>query len=109
MGIVIDVKESGKFENSDRSFIDYDEIDPLLNGIDYISKIKSDTTRLSNFEAIYKTKGNFNVVTFSSSGKIDAAVKSGYIRPATAYLSLQQLINLRELVQKAKQKLDSLK
>jgi len=40
---------------------------------------------------------------------VEAAVKSGYIRPATAYLSLQQLLELRGLVEQAKQKLDSVK
>src|SRR4030042_5710251 len=49
MGIVIEVKESGRFENSERSFIDYDEASALLNGIDYISKVKADATRLRNF------------------------------------------------------------
>ena len=109
MGIVIEVKESGRFENSERSFIDYDEVSALLNGIDYISKVKADATRLGNFEAIYKTKGDFNVVTFSSSGKVDAAVKSGYIRPATAFLSLEQRGKLRGVILQAKEKLDSLK
>ena len=109
LGVVIDVKESGRFENSDRSFVDYDEVEALLKGIDYISKVKADATRLGSFEAIYKTKGDFNVITFSSSGKVEAAVKSGYIRPATAYLSLQQLVELRGLILQAKQKLDSLK
>ena len=109
LGVVIDVKESGRFKHSDRSFVDYDEVEALLKGIDYISKVKADATRFGNFEAIYKTKGDFNVITFSSSGKVEAAVKSGYIRPATAYLSLQQLGELRGLISQAKQKLDSLK
>jgi len=105
-GIVIEVTES--VGRSDRSFIDYDEIDALLKGIDYICKIRPDATRLANFEAIYKTKGDVSVTTFSSSGKIDAAVKSGYIGSATAYFSLQQLAEFKGLIAKAKQKLDSL-
>lgn len=109
IGIVIEVKQSGRFENSDRSFIDYDEVEPLLKGIDYIAKVKPDVTRLGNFEATYKTKGNFEATTFSSSGKVEAAVKSGYLRGATAYLSLQQLAELRGVISQAKQKLDSLK
>ena len=108
-GIVIEVKESGRFERSGRSFIDYDEVGPLLKGINYIAKVKPEVTRLGNFEAIYKTKGDFKVITFSSSGKVDAAVKSGYIGSATAYLSLQQLNQLRDLISQAKKKLDSLK
>lgn len=109
LGIVIEVKESGRSENSDRSFIDYDEVEPLLKGIDYIAKVKADATRLGNFGAIYKTEGEFSVITFSSSGKVEAAVKSGYIRTATAYLLLQQLGELRNMIAQAKQKLDLLK
>lgn len=108
-GVVIEIKESGRLENTDRSFIDYDEVDSLLKGIDYISKATADVTKLSQFEATYKTKGYFRATTYSSSGKIDAAVSSGYIRPATAFLSLQQLGELRAIIAQAKQKLDSVK
>lgn len=109
LGVVIEVKESDRLQTSDRSFIDYDEIDPLIKGINYISKTTSNVTKLGSFEAIYKTKGDFSAIVFSSSGKIEGAVKSGNIRPATAYLSLEELDNLRDLVIQAKQKLDSLK
>lgn len=108
-GVAIEIKESGRLENTDRSFIDYDEVDSLIKGIDYISKATSDITKLGQFEATYQTKGYFRVTTFSSSGKIDAAVSSGYIRPATAFLSLQQLAELRAIIAQAKQKLDSVK
>jgi len=109
-GVLIEIKESGRLENKDRSFIDYDEVDALLKGLDYISKATADVTKLGQFEATYKTKGNFSATTYNnSSGKIAAAVKSGYIRPATAFLSLEQLNNLRDLIVQAKQKLDSTK
>ncbi|WP_169704404.1 hypothetical protein [Candidatus Kuenenia stuttgartiensis] len=49
------------------------------------------------------------MTTFDSSGKIDAAVSSGYIRPATAFVSLQQLGELRATIALAKQKLDLMK
>jgi hypothetical protein len=110
-GVLIEIKESGRLENTDRSFIDYEEVDALLKGIDYISKVTSDVTKLSMFEATYKTKGYFSATAYSSSrpGKIEATLKSGYIRPASAYLSLQQLAELRALIEQAKQKLDSVK
>jgi hypothetical protein len=107
---VIEVKESGRLERSDRSFIDYDEIDSLLKGIDYISKITSKATMLQRFEAIYKTKGNLTVVLFSGDlGKTQAAVRSGYIGPVNAFISVDKLAELRGLIIEAKQKLDSIK
>lgn len=110
LGVLIEIKESGRLENEDRSFIDYDEVDSLVKGLDYISKATANVTKLGKFEATYKTRGDFNATTYNNSaGKIAAAVKSGYIRPATAFLSLEQLNELRSLIIQAKQKLDSAK
>jgi hypothetical protein len=109
-GIVVDVSESGRLERNHRSFIDYDEVEPLLKGIDYISKIKGDVTRLESFEAIYKTKGDVSITTFSAStGKIEAAVSSGNIGATTAFLSMGQLQELRNLIVKAKSMSDDIK
>lgn len=109
-GVVIEIVQGGRFENTDRSFIDNDEVESLLKGIDYISKATTEITKLSQFEATYKTRGHFKVTTFGgSSGKIDVAVSSGYMRPASAYLSLQQLSELRVMIAEAKQKLDSMR
>ncbi len=60
-GIAIDVEETSGLERESRSFIDYDEIDPLVKGIDYISKIDASATRLANFQADYRTKGDLRV------------------------------------------------
>lgn len=109
-GVLIEIKETGRIENTNRSFIDYDEVDSLLKGLDYISKATPDVTKLGQFEATYKTKGYFSATTFSNrSGKIEAEVKCGNFRPANAFLSLQQLSELRTLIEQAKQKLDSIK
>jgi hypothetical protein len=109
-GVIIEVAGGGKYEREDRSFIDYEEIDPLIRGIEYISKVTTSSTKLKNFEALYKTKGDVQVVTFSiSSGKIDAAIKSGRIGTATAYVSLAKLATFRDLLTQAKQKIDSIK
>lgn len=109
-GVLIEIKAAGRLENEDRSFIDYDEISALLEGLDYIGRATADVTKLGQFEATYKTKGYFSATAFNNtSGKISAAVKSGYIRPATAYLSLEQLKELRGFIAQAKEKLDATK
>jgi hypothetical protein len=108
-GVAIDVIEGGANGDSNRSFIDYDEIDDLLKGIDYILKVTKDVTRLEDFEATYATRGHFSATTFSSSNKIKADVTSGYIRPTSVFLSLEQLAELRGIIEQAKQKLDSSK
>jgi hypothetical protein len=110
-GITIEVKQAGSLGLEDTSLIDYDEIDSLLKGIDYIAKVDRSVTPLANFEAVYKTKGDLRVVVFSSSssGKVEAAVSSGYIRSAIAFLSLDQLAKFRALIQDAKIRLDAIK
>src|SRR5687768_8943387 len=56
-GLIVQVKESGTLKNEKSSFVDYDEIDSLIKGIDYVSKIEKTVTKLSDFEAAYSTKG----------------------------------------------------
>ncbi|MHA1263549.1 MAG: hypothetical protein ACTSSA_15995 [Candidatus Freyarchaeota archaeon] len=79
-GIVVEIKESGKFADSNRSFIDYDEIQSLLKGIDYIASLRADVTDLNQFEATYQTKGNFKVTTFNISESV-CPVKSSHPLP----------------------------
>jgi len=63
-GIGVEATESGRLERSARSYVDYDEIDSLLKGIDYVSKIDVTQTKLSNFEAHYRTKGGSRYIRF---------------------------------------------
>ena len=107
-GITFEVTEAGRIERESRSFIDFDEIASLLAGIDYIAKIDKSATKLDAFEAEYRTKGELEITTFSSATGVDAAIRSGRIGGATAFLTLDQLQSLRALVIEAKTKLESL-
>lgn len=110
LGITIEVKETGRLERENRSFIDYDEISSLVKGIEYIGKIDKNVTAMNSFEAMYKTKGDFSITTFSnSSGEVSAAISSGRIGKTTAYLSLDELNKLKDLIVGAKQNLESIK
>lgn len=108
-GITMEVKESGRLERENISYIDADEIDSLLRGIDYISKIESSVTTLGNFEAVYKTKGDFSITTFSYNGEINVAVTSGRIGATKAFLSLSDLTRLKTYIVEARAKLDAAK
>ena len=108
-GITIQVKESGRLDREDTSFIDYEEIDSLVAGIDYVKAIKGDVTKLRSFEATYRTKGDFAITVFSGGGKIQAAVSSGRIGRATAFLTPEKLETLRALVLEAKKTIDGVK
>lgn len=108
-GISITVKESGRLEREDNSFIDYDEITSLVAGIDYIRKIQPSVTKLANFEATYTTRGDFAVTVFNSSaGKLSVAVSSGRIGRTSAYLDMEKIVELRALIVRGKETLDRL-
>jgi hypothetical protein len=109
-GITIEVAKGGEIERENTSYIDYDEIESLLRGIDYISKVQRSVTKLEDFEADYRTRGDFRISTFSGhGGEIMAAVSSGVIGEVTAFLPLPKLEELRGLIVGAKEKLDSIK
>jgi hypothetical protein len=105
-GISISVKETDRLERENTSFIDADEVDSLLIGLDYIAKASKDITKLEQFEAEYRTKGNFSLTVFNrAGGQLSAAVSSGRIGKTTAYIKLGDLAQLRQLITSAKSKL----
>jgi hypothetical protein len=108
-GVTIQVKETLRLERDNTSYIDYDEIDSLLKGIDYIAKIDGSVTKLGNFQADYRTKGDFSVSTYSSgrTGSVEAAATSGRIGVTRTFLKLTDLQSLRDLVAKAKAAIDA--
>jgi hypothetical protein len=109
-GITIDVKEAGRLERSSRSFIDYDEIAALLKGIDYIGKVDRSVTRLENFQADYRTKGDLRVSTFNTgAGVIMFAVSSGRIGALSVHLKFADLAIFRNYLSSAKDRLDTAK
>ncbi len=109
-GVIIAVAGSGRYDRPVNSYIDYDEIDSLIKGIDYVSKIDKTVTRLDNFEAAYRTRGDFSITVFNDSGgKISVAVTSRRIGGESVYLKLEDLSTFRELILMAKGKLDSAK
>jgi len=109
-GITIEAfKENGKYDKEHTSFIDYDEIDSLVKGINYITKIKPDVTKLEDFQADYKTKGDLKISTFSSGTKIMSAVTSGNIGGVASYFNIEDLAKVKDLILKAKAKIEEVK
>lgn len=108
-GIVIEVKKGGEIERDNSSYIDYDEIDSLLKGIDYISKVQRSITKLDDFQADYHTKGDFKISTFSARGQNMVAVSSGDIGEVNVFLPVSKLEDLKALIANAKAKLDAIK
>ncbi|NWO03854.1 hypothetical protein DFO83_104219 [Idiomarina loihiensis] len=109
-GITIEAfKENGQYDKDHTSFIDYDEIDSLVKGIEYISKVKASVTKLDDFQADYSTRGDLKISTFSSGEQIMAAVTSGNIGAVAAYFNIDDLEKVKALIVKAKNKIDEIK
>src|SRR5215211_3782362 len=109
-GLVVILREGGERPNDNRAFIDYEEIEPLLNAIDAMSRVDETATRLVGFEARYKTQGDLEVGVFRQTRSGTAAIMStGICDRATAPLSLDDLAKVRAMIQEAKARLDEIR
>ena len=106
-GLVIEF--AGGNQPRERAVIDYDELDSLLNGIDYLGKISYDVTALPGFEAGYATRSGVRIVAYSSrrQGGIQTFLQFGD-NPRIP-LASDQMTQLHGLISQAKNSLDALK
>ena len=111
MGIVISLRGAGEPGRENRSYIDYEEIDPLLKAMESVARVSESITKLASFEARYRTIGDFEVIVFRqgrASGTA-ASVSSGICDKVTGLLTLDELETLRAHIVEAKARLDEIK
>jgi hypothetical protein len=109
-GITIETfEEDGRYDKKHTSYIDFDEIDSLTQGIDYIFKVKPNVTEFENFQADYKTKANLEISTYSTENKVMAAITSGTIGGVAAFFNIEDLPKIKNLLLEAKKKIESIK
>ena len=108
-GIIVDIAFDAQLEGT--MLIDYDELDSLLDGLEYLGKLEWSVTSLPEFTAVYTTKGGFRADAHGSrsTGNIDFAVRSIRLIAPRLTLSRDQLGQLRSLIEQARTKLDSLR
>ena len=108
-GLVV-ILSGGDRPDDNRAFVDYEEIDPLLNAIDAIGRVDESATKLVGFEARYKTQGDFEIGVFRQTRSGAAVIlTTGICDRATATLSLDDLAKVRALIQEAKARLDEIR
>lgn len=109
-GMVVVLREGGERPDDNRAFVDYEEIEPLLNAIDAIARVDETATKLAGFEARYKTQGDFEIGAFRQTSRGTAVVLTvGICDRATASLSLDELAKVRAMIQEAKARLDEIR
>lgn len=109
-GVEITINESTPPANDVRSLIDYEEIDLLIKGLDTVAKADETITKLTHFEARYRTRGDFEIIVFKqTTGGIAAAVESGAFERTRLLLTLDDLVKLRWMILQAKARLEEIK
>jgi len=108
-GIVV-VLDGGEKLRSNRAFVDYEEIDPLLNAIDAMVRVDETATKLPGFEARYKTQGDLEIGVFRQTRSGTAGMlTTGICDRATETLTLDDLAKVRAMIQEAKARLDEIR
>ena len=89
--------------------VDYDEMDSLISGMDYLAKIGYDATALQAFEASFTTRSGLRVVAYSTvrQGGIHTYLQFGDAPKIS--LAPDQLAQFQNLIAQAKSSLDALK
>ena len=109
-GLVVVLREGGERPDDNRAFVDYEEIDSLLNAIDVISRVDETATKLVGFEARYKTLGDLEISVFRQTRSGNAVILStGICDRATTTISLDHLAKVKAMIQEAKARLDELR
>lgn len=107
-GIKIDVAKGDEIGTESISWVDTDEIDSLLKGIDYVSKVDSSATKMNQFQADYRTRDDLRISAFSeTNGNIGIAVESGELRAARVFFKQDGLSKVRNLIVQAQDAINS--
>lgn len=109
-GIAVVLREGGERPDENRAFVDYEEIEPLLNAIDAIGRVDETATKLVGFEARYKTLGDLEFSVFRQTRTGTAvSMSTGICDRATTTLSLDDLAKVKAMIQEAKARLDEIR
>jgi hypothetical protein len=107
---VIALREGGERPDDNRAFVDYDEIDDLLNAIDLVSRVDETATKLTGFEARYISRGDLEISVFRQTRSgVAVTMSTGLCERTVVTLTLDDLAKVRAMIQEAKTRLDEVK
>jgi hypothetical protein len=109
VGISVDLNHSQ--QPKETRYIDYDELEPVINALAYLNKVDWSITSLNSFDAAITTRSGFRASAFSSkrSSAIEFAVRTAATGNPPILLSRDQLAEFRGLLEQAKTRLDSIR
>lgn len=107
-GLDIEINDASRPDaDTEHAYVDYDEIVPLMRGIDYIMRLDNKATKLSRFEARYETRGGLLLETFNATNGQATSVSTQGGRRARFVLRQGALAEFRNLLANAKEVLDA--
>ena len=115
-GVVVSLREAQPIGdnqqrvNESRAFIDYAELDELINAFDVVSRVDETSTKLVGFEARYRTFGDLEIAVFRQTRSGNAVTLStGICDRVNATLSLDEFAKVKAMIQEAKTRLDEIR
>jgi len=115
-GLAIASHQGGDARRSAISYVDYDEMDGFLAAIDSLGKLDPEATKLTSYEAQYRTRSNLELVSFDSNGQrmisiraVQVLFPSGELAWSTSHFRLATLLAIRKQIENGKELLDKLK
>jgi hypothetical protein len=110
LGIVVAIREAGERPRDNRSFVDYEQIESLIKAIDSVARVSETVTKLTGFEARYRTTGDLELNVFRQSRSGTAAsLTSGICEKTSVLLTLDELERLKGILVEAKTRLDEIR
>jgi len=107
-GVTIEVHERDSTPRYSTSYIDYDELAGLIQGLEQLGRLNRSSTQLDQFGGDYRTKGHFRVAVRGFRSDISVALSSGLVDPTSATFKATDLGKIRDLLVAAVVKLDAL-
>ena len=112
-GLVVVLSSTAEGSNrprDNRAFIDYEEIEPLLNAIDAAVRVDETMTKFPGFEAKYRTLGDLEITVFRQTRSGNAAIMTtGVCEQGRTTLTFDELAKVRAMIQEAKTRLDEIR
>jgi hypothetical protein len=107
-GVALEIVEQGQLK--DRLLIDYDELDPLLKGVDTLSKIDASVTSLDSFDAAFTTRGGLRLAALGNrrTGSFRFGLRDLRQNLPPIAFSREDMVRFTGLLTEAKKRLDSI-
>lgn len=101
-GVSILIADPNRPDASEVAYVDYDELDALIKGVEHLIKLENSATKLARFEAQYKTEGGLAIFRFNTPGGYGTAVSAEGVRGPRLVLRPTGLVEFRDMLESAK-------